>query len=106
MVKSYGSAAVSVMAVTVMVVVLVGRSKERLWVCVVVCVLGDDDDDDESQDGSCSDVWEDGGPIQLREDGEYVQVCVGGFGDGDGGGSDTDVMFCGGGRRKVVKSLW
>ena len=64
----------------------------------VVCVLGDDDyDDDESEDGSCSD----GGRM-----GEYVQVCVGGFGDGDDGGSDTDVMFCGGGRRKVVKSLW
>ena len=31
---------------------------------------------------------------------------MGGFGDGDGGGSDTNVMFCGGGRRKVVKSLW
>lgn len=38
MVRSYGSAVVAVMAVTVMVVVLVGRSKERLWVCGGVCI--------------------------------------------------------------------
>lgn len=36
--RSYGSAVVAVMAVTVMVVVLVGQSKESLWVCGGVCI--------------------------------------------------------------------